>query len=428
MKTGLNSLRQQRASVLIAALMIGMVMTITLVSYLSWAQTQNNLIMRSQQWNAALPLAEAGLEEALTHMATGNSNKASRGWVLQGGYLTKQRNLGDGYYLVKIETGTWPDIITEGFVRSPFSPNQYISRKIVVTTTNRLAYFAGITVNKGVRLSGNNVYIDSYDSTDPLYNTGGKYDAAKAKDNGHIASNDGILDALNLGNADVFGKVTTAVGGSVTTGPNGGVGSFAWRGAGNNGVEPGWVRDDFNLPLLVVKPPDGPLLNPSGGTVNGKVYDYILTEGAWKVNDLTGSVLVTGDAVLVVNGVVNVSGNSEIRVEQSATLKMWVLGATTQFGSKSIVNESGIPDDLQYYGGRDHVSFDASGAFAVDFTMNAPKTDVTIGGGGGGNKINISGAIVARSLKLTGRVDMHFDESLLTKSSMGLLITSWTEL
>ena len=72
-------------------------------------------------------------------------------------------------------------------------------------------------------------------------------------------------------------------------------------------------------------------------------------------------------------------------------------------------------------------TFDFTGKVDYAGIIHAPKADLKFGGGGN-TKVNIEGAIVARSVKMTGLIDMHFDESLKRKYKTGHVVTSWTEL
>jgi hypothetical protein len=67
---------------------------------------------------------------------------------------------------------------------------------------------------------------DSFDSGNPSYSTGRRYDPAKRKDNGDVASNLDILNSINIGSANIMGHVSTGPGGTVAIGPNGSVGDI----------------------------------------------------------------------------------------------------------------------------------------------------------------------------------------------------------
>src|SRR5947207_12381209 len=96
-----------RASTLLIAMVITGIVSATLGSYLLLLQSQNRIVMESLAWNAALPVAEAGIEEAMTHLTrNGSSNLAVNGWTADSGSYTKSRDLGDGGYNVSLSRGT----------------------------------------------------------------------------------------------------------------------------------------------------------------------------------------------------------------------------------------------------------------------------------------------------------------------------------
>ena len=54
---------------------------------MSLLKSQNGSNMRSQSWNSAMPVVEAGIEEALAHLNStglGNGNLATQGWTQSG--------------------------------------------------------------------------------------------------------------------------------------------------------------------------------------------------------------------------------------------------------------------------------------------------------------------------------------------------------
>src|SRR5439155_14719865 len=109
-----------QGSTLVVTLVIAGVIGLTLLAYLSWSSTQNKLTARSQYWNAALVSAEAGIEEALTHLNYTPATHQTNGWTLSGTNYSRQRDFGDGYYVVQISTNEPPVITVQGYVRAPF--------------------------------------------------------------------------------------------------------------------------------------------------------------------------------------------------------------------------------------------------------------------------------------------------------------------
>src|SRR5205823_623205 len=118
---------------------------------------------------------------------------------------------------------------------------QTVSRKVVVTTDPRPLFSAMIATKEGVDMHGNTIAIDSFDSTDPNYSTGGHYDIAKRKDGGNVTSNSGIENSFDVGDADIWGKVSVGSGSAVRIGPNGSIGSSQFHSTVGKGIQDGWV-------------------------------------------------------------------------------------------------------------------------------------------------------------------------------------------
>src|SRR6266487_5744458 len=106
-----------RGSVLIVSLLTLTILSMILASYLAMSQKQSVSVARSQAWNAAIAVAEGGVEEAMAQLnrgvGAGALNLAANGWELKAGgnYGPQQRRyLGSNYYEVVIVPGARPVI------------------------------------------------------------------------------------------------------------------------------------------------------------------------------------------------------------------------------------------------------------------------------------------------------------------------------
>src|SRR5688572_8837628 len=106
----------QDGSVTLIALMTVAVIGVSLASYLKLAANQNVAITRSQYWNLEIPIAEAGVEEALTHLYfNGPTNLLSNGWILGAQGYEKTRYLDtNSYYRVRISLAANPVVLSSG--------------------------------------------------------------------------------------------------------------------------------------------------------------------------------------------------------------------------------------------------------------------------------------------------------------------------
>ena len=299
--------RHEKGAVLIITMLITGIIGFCLASYLTLVSVQNRSTMRSQTWNASIPVVEAGIEEALSHLnVNGETNISADGWQSAGGRIYRmRRQMGESYYVVDIDVTTTnnPVVHSEGFVPAPLASSQasafiaqvgatpassaYLSRKVRVTAVRDFVFVKGMVAKGQIDMNGNNIATDSFDSSNPSYSTSGQYDPAKRKDKGDVATNSGLVNSLNVGNADILGHVSTGPGGTVAVGANGLIGDArfmtdaTYRGqhdADRNGIQDGWSSDDMNVNFADVKIPfTGGYYTPSGGSITQRVVNVTLS-------------------------------------------------------------------------------------------------------------------------------------------------------
>jgi len=433
-----TSNRQQSGSALIITLAIAGAIGFALASYLFLVSSQNGSVVRSMAWNSAMPMIEAGIEEALTHIHTdGVTNLSRNGWMavrdykmgeleLDGTYYIKYRKTGDGYYATAISQASPPVIFSAGYARVPMQKEKFLPPRIVRVRTRRDSMFPMGMVAKGrVDLNGNNVRSDSFDSTDPSKSTGGLYDPAKFNDQGDVASNSGITGIFNQGNADIYGHIGTGPGGSVTLGPNGAAGSKAWIDAGNNGIQAGYFNDDMNVSF-----PDVALPFTSGYSTPAGNPVTINSSGNYQISSITKSLVVKSNvqAVLIVTSTIKISGQDAIIIEPGASLKLYMDGASASIAGKGVANASGNAANFSYYGTTNNTSITFSGNGEFAGTIYAPQADFKLNGGGAGVQ-DFIGASVTGTVTMNGSFNFHYDENLgRTGPDRGFVITSWNEI
>lgn len=256
---------KESGGALLVVLFSSVVMGVTLASYLQYTSTQSKSIMRSQAWNAAIPVAEAGVEEALAHIndSTIGTNFALSGWTIVSNQFKMAATMNAGRYVSMISTDTYPVIVCTGYTTDGHTTNEF-SRTVRVTTSRWATGMKGIVAKNDVTMVGI-TQVDSFDSEDENYSTRGRYDASKHKDGGYVASvTGGVI------NANVYGSVGTGPLGSAT----GQVGDFPWM-ASNTGIEPGHYANDVNMAFPVVQAPfSGGASSPSPANVTLTNFSY----------------------------------------------------------------------------------------------------------------------------------------------------------
>lgn len=415
--------------ILVAMVLIG----ITLGSYLNLVSNQNLSVMRSQAWNSAIAVAEGGIEEAMAHLNSNTTNRTRDGWTIEGTNVVKERTIGNSKYRVLVSKDLEPPVITsEGYVQIPMKTNYLKPRTVRVTTTNDALFAKGMVAKGAIDLSGNNIMTDSFDSSDPNYSTSGKYDPAKNKDGGDVATNSSVIDSLNVWNANILGTASTGPGGNVKLGQNGAVGSKAWHAAGKKGIEPGWSKDDMNVYFPDVKRPwTGVVFPPLPGIVGGTNYKYVLAAGTYQMDDLELSgddiVLVTGPATLLVTDEIDITGNAAIKIASGASLNLYMEGESASIMGNGVLNETGNAGNFSYWGLNSNKEVKMGGNAAFVGTIYAPHSFLTLGGGGS-NTYDFVGGTVSDKVKLNGHYNFHYDEALETFGPRrGYTITSWNE-
>ena len=424
---------QEHGGALTITLLTTLIIGFALASYLSLVSSQNASTMRSLAWNSAVPVLEAGVEEALTQLHhRGITNLSSDSWVYAespfGNGYQKTRYLGSSYYQTLIVPSNQPVIYAIAYVPVPLTANAvlgsvfatvgfdwtgnqpgYVSRRARVSTFANPMFAKALVAKGAIQMNGNNIATDSFDSMNPAYNTSGKYDKNKSKDHGDVATTSGIENVFNVGNANIKGNIATGPGGSVTIGPNGSVGDAAWVNAGQKGIQAGHYDDDMNADFPDVKAPfTGGYSTPGGGTVYGKSYTYVLSNGNYKLNTMSGTLYVGGSAVLYVPGDVDLSG---ITVGTNACLKFYTGAPSLKLAGNGVVNGSGKAWNFQLFGMPSTTSISISGNGQFTGVIYAPQASLDLKGGGS-NPEDFSGAGVVNTVTMNGHFNFHYDEAL----------------
>ena len=293
MKTKIPKRLKRAASALITALFICSIFSLFVMYYLSLIEQQNYLNCRSQSWNVAISITEAGVEEGLEHLNDNSANLNVAPWTALGGstyYRSNSLPDGNSYVVYITNTAPNPVVVARAYVSSKsfMSLAQNISagffaaagvsttptvvtRAVRVNCTRTSLFLAPLVAKKNINLNGNNILTDSFNSCDPTKSVNGQYSPGLAGDHGDIASNLGVIDSISGGNANIYGIAHTGTNYSgqptVSVGPNGGVGSHTWQ-SSNKGIEPGWALEDANFTFPdTTFPSTSGYMTPTGGVM-----------------------------------------------------------------------------------------------------------------------------------------------------------------
>ncbi len=431
---------------MLSALLTALIIGLALGGYMELVAHQNNSTNRSLAWNGALPVAEGGIEEALTHLNDDTSHTAN-GWSAtnvngQTVYRKVRLFTSDGSkQVVTISNATAnPVIFAKATVPGPVNKAP-VSRVVKVTTTPKGQFGAGILTKNAINL-GSDFLINSFDSTDPNYSTNGKYDKNKVKANGDLATVSPIVGQLQIADSDIYGHVYTTATGSYTLGKAGFVGdqAFGSNPANAGKVQAGHDFNDLNTTIPDAVPPAGwsSWPYPTGGTYNGVTYTYILYSGGYQLpsgTTLKGKILVLGNAKLYVpqNGRIQFGSGDVITINPALAATLEIHNASsTDVVMKDVSNDSGDATRFSYIGlpttAGSKLTLTGSGAYAFAGTIYAPNQKVVMTGSSSGNE-DFVGSITCDNFTMSGHSYMHYDEALSKKNgSPKVVIDSYAEL
>ena len=424
-----RSIRQtSQGSVLVTTLVVTGAIAVALASYLALMQNRAKLAGRSQSWNLAVPVAEAGVEEAMAHLVSiQGGSVATNGWALNGtnGYQ-KQVTLdaANTYYLAQISTANPRVIQSSGFVRAA-GTSQYISRTIQAVTTNS-GTWKGMVVKNGIT-SVNTPSVDSYNSASSGVTTNGGYTVAKALDHGFLGTTSTTNGAFAF-NGAIKGSVGTGATNVLALANPGRVGdsNFVAVASNNGKVQAGHLDTALTQ---IFTPNTIPFtngffgLNP--GTYGGTNYTYLLNGSNFQATTLIGTsikIMVSADSTLYVTDKMWLQGSSVLSVAPGVKLKLYV-GNWFQLTANSVVNPNGQTSQVEYYGLPTNTYIELEDNAVFVGTMNAPNANCHLEDSG-----QLFGAAIFGSADFYDSFKFHFDEALGGGSGTSVSIIAWSEL
>lgn len=472
------SLSARRGSLLIVAMILAAVIGISLVSYLNLSRTSLTISNRSLYNNAAINVAENGLEEAIyaINRMIADDTYAWPGWTTDGNAATSSAwRKWEGIPFDQNATGTLrvyiynyravfaPEIVARATITLGGNNSAPIEKWIHVTLRRTSKFASGLVARNSIVFNGTNTSVDSWNS-DPDNNAATaavNYSAGVRRDRGTVGSISVGVDAVLVKQADIWGFVST--GGTDPTSTVGTGGSVLGSGSTYNAstwaspnVDPARVATDFSASFDPVAAPTKTYINlatdididtvlPRPADVAAGLMD---ADGNYyyrapRVNLTNEYLRVTRKVVLKLEAAsgyaVDVGGGSgQIDITATGSLAIYaeadirVAGQGVSNGVDANTNgvlsdaEVGQPIKFQLWGtktaGAQDIRIVGNGVFSG--IVYAPQGNVTINGNG-----SVAGSVVANNITLTGNANFHYDESL---GNFGggnpLRISRWREL
>src|SRR5512140_1429925 len=91
---------------LLVTLVISSVLCVSIFGYLRLVEHQTALSSRSQLWNVAITVAEAGVEDAIEHLNSNSTNLPSQGWSGSAPLYSISNRIASGAYYAVIDYST----------------------------------------------------------------------------------------------------------------------------------------------------------------------------------------------------------------------------------------------------------------------------------------------------------------------------------
>jgi hypothetical protein len=435
---------------------------VVLAGYLTLVEGQADSVARSQCYDAVIPVAEAGVEEALSLInknagaPTWTNNLISDGWsAMTASNTTTKSNLvfGANYYQVTVSNapdGT-PTITSIGVVpyiehawgaqvastTNSASVQVALARTLQVQTT--LSHLAGAAVaaNGDITFNGS-ACVDSFNSANPSLCSNGQYCASVADDKAIVATDGSMVSSITgSGSVAIRGYVDTGPGGTVCSGGDVCAGEASWVNGGMDGIEPSRSNDNFNVTFPDVAAPCATFVeSPPSGTVGGTNYSLVF-EGSqyWGSSNvmyqgsinMTGSqkaIAVDGAVVLYIpnGGSFTTAGQSFIYVAPGSSVSIYCGASSVSLSGGSFVGPTNATN-VSIYGLPSLTSIQYSGGSPFVGTIYAPEANFQSSGDS-----TFIGALMANTFDFTGPVAIHYDENLAdTGPSAGFVASNWQE-
>jgi Tfp pilus assembly protein PilX len=435
--------KSEQGATLVTSMVLSLILCTVTGSFLNVLVQEYKITHRSHNYASAINLAEAGIEEAICMLNYGQSNWTGAGWTQSNGtnYTKTVTNVTPnassdpvGSYSITVygATNEYPLIVASATTVADYSGSA-LNRTVRAQLKRRPTFHWGLLAQNRIDMNGNNLKLDSFDSSDPTASNWdaskgyGTYNSAKRKDNGDAATNSGLTNSISAGNADIYGRVATGPGGTVSIGPGGFVGTISNH---TSGV----INPDRISHSVYVDLPAGVAPFSSGISLGAIVNSTTLSGGAgMPVDYVTPSISLSGSKVLTfaggytriyVSGDISVSGLASIAVAEGAKVEIYVSGAVLIAGN-GLVNHTNRAENFQLYVvGSQNVSISGNGNFVG--VVYAPRSNVSLDGGG--TTGDVVGAIVGNLITLNGHMNFHYDEALRKMGPFrGWNVVSWEE-
>lgn len=454
-----------RGSALIVALLISAIIAVSLASYMQLSRTSMTMSNRALYSNAAMNLAENGLEEAMysinQSIADSTYSWTSNGWTISpsstadvrrtlpasGTYNFDQNATGHVRVYVYGYAGTAPTAIARSTVTLAGTTGPPIEKWVQISLRKTSKFANGLVAKDSITFRGNNASVDSWNSEKlddgTLRGSPVGYSAGVAHDKGSVGSISVSVNSVAVQNADIWGYAATG-GALPSVGSNGLIGPY---GTASGTMDMNRVSTDFSASFDPVSAPTQLSYNLGAITSNTslpRLLDLPRPDGKYyyeaariSFNNKTLAINSLGNPKVVITLTdpgtsINVGGGSgSIEIASGSTLEIYAPGDIKIAGngvlnggnSSATANQS---KDFQIWGTKTAgvQDIEISGNGVLSALVYAPQGSVKINGNG-----DVMGSVIANDITLVGNAAFHYDESLADLDAGNpFRISRWREL
>ena len=441
MKTAAAHPAAQRGALLIVAMILSAVIGISLASYISLGRTSLAVSNRALYNNAAMNLAENGLEEAVFAINktiadpsypwtdwTASGSDIKRKWT---GYTFDQNATGIMRVYIFNYTSTAPEAVARSTVTLGGGDTRTVEKWVRVTLRKTSKFANGLVAKQTINFNGS-PQIDSWNSDPDNDGSFEPYDdtpvTGNRNDNGSVGSISVGVNAVLVDNADIWGYVGTG-GAAPKVGSGGTIGPF---GTPDGTTVASHISTDFSASFDAVTAPttysytnvgalSSDLTLPDDFTVpmaaDGKYYIecssmggsnnlFTIADGKKVVLHVTDTVGYSID-IKGGSGGLNVGTGSSLEIYTAGNINIGGQGAMNGGTTEATM---GAPVNLQIYGtktsGTQTVGLSGNGVLSA--VLYVPQGSISLDG-----SVECYGSIVGNDITLNGTsAKFHYDESL----------------
>jgi len=401
MKIFLRRRQANQGSILFLAIIIALILGISLGGYLTLTSGQQQSVARSQRWNAALDLAEAGIEEGLAQVNDSPNDFSVNTWTRSNGtnFGPQIRTLANGRYGVLVQGTNTPTIYSTGSISAPMTGTVF-TRTVRVTTQVLPLFNVALGAVGNINMNGNSMATDSWNSHDTNLSNNGVWTSAKTSTNGDVASQTGIV---NIGQHTINGNLYLGPTATYTSSTN---------------LILGDLDKNYNVNFPDAKLPAnaGSAISPS---VNGGTNWLNSNNGIYYVNNDNKPIAVPAGITVTLIVYAQSFNPTSVTLGGGTTNPATIIiydappssGGSVSLGGNNVGGAIGAtPLNFLFYGLPNLTTIDFHGTSDFIGAIYAPEADLTLGGGGHGS--NLMGAAICRTVTLNGHYDVHYDEAL----------------